>query len=175
MENKSTLFFQYLTELVPDWQKLMPDLLENFEELSLEEGEYLSIQRGDIYFLQSGTIGMYFKKTPQRYIQAREFILVPLTTRPIQFRVIEQCSVVLLDLSARYMIMRKYPSMIEVYDQFRSIQDKHADFRITILEIPKSRRLEKFQSKYGSLTFRLPRYELAQFLGISREYLRKLY
>ncbi|WP_437918761.1 hypothetical protein [Sphingobacterium sp. LRF_L2] len=175
MNEENAFLATYLTSIFPEWKKEVPLLPTYFEEIQLERGEPLPSQRGDIYFVQRGTIGKYLKNIPQRYIQANQLIIVPLIAKPPLFKALEDSTILLLPLPVRYQIARQYPCMIEVYDHLRAKQEKDVDFRTSILEMPRTQRLKAFRSKFERLDVLLPRIELAQFLGISREYLRKIF
>ncbi|MBD1422568.1 cyclic nucleotide-binding domain-containing protein [Sphingobacterium chuzhouense] len=74
-----------------------------------------------------------------------------------------------------YQLAENYPVTIQLYDQLLAKQEQAADFRELILEMPKAERLEAFRSKFSTIIPLISRTELASYLGVSREYLRRLF
>ena len=173
MKHDSITIENYLTELWPDWRQEIPHLLDLFNELTLEEGELLPNQRGDIYYLIWGTIGKYSKKEPLRYIDTGELIIIPLKPSLLLFKALIRTKVMLLQRPALYKIVEECPRSIILYDEILSRQQESSEFRNSILKLPKGQRLEAFRSRYSRVTAIISRKELADFLKISIESLRK--
>lgn len=175
MKNKTANLIDYLNDVFPTWKQEVPKFMDYFEELHLEAGEPLPSQRGDIYFITSGAIGKYEKMIPKRYITMRELIIIPFDSKPLLFVALEDSSILFLQRPDLYRLARDYSVTIQLYDQLRAKQEKAVDFRATLLEMPKAERLEVFRSKFTRIIPLITRTELAKFLGISREYLRKIF
>ncbi|WDF66929.1 hypothetical protein PQ465_11490 [Sphingobacterium oryzagri] len=172
-ENKEKLE-RYLGRLWPQWKQEIPHLLRDFEELHLESGEHLPSQRGDIYFIASGIVGKYIKNAPIRYSSNNEVIIVPLKPSTVQFRVLADATVFVLERSVLYQIVEQHPRSIMFYDELLIKQQQAIDFRYDLLQLPKAARLDALRTKYPPLMGLLSRTELAAFLDISKEYLRRL-
>lgn len=175
MKIEKTPLTDYLDAVFPTWKREVPTLMDYIEEMNLDAGEPLPSQRGDIYFVSSGAIGKYQKKIPKRYITTSELIIIPLDSKSLLFRALQDCCIMLLQRPDLYRLARDYPIMIELYDQLRVKQEQSADFRETLLEMPKAERLEAFRNKFSRIIPLISRTELALYLGVSREYLRRLF
>lgn len=175
MKTEKAVLTDYLNAIFPSWETEVPTFMDYIEEIKMETDEPLPSQRGDIYFVSIGAIGKYQKKIPKRYITTGELIIIKFDSRPLLFRALEDSCVMLLQRHDLYRLADLYPVTIQLYDQLLAKQEQSADFRETLLEIPKAERLEVFRSKFGRIIPLISRTELALFLGVSREYLRRLF
>ena len=175
MKKDLTTIDNYVTNIWPEWRNETPNLMDSFDELTLEYGEILPYQRGDIFYLASGTIGKYHKKEPIRYIDTGELIIIPLKPNILLFKALTDSTVMLLQRDALYRIVRQFPESIVLYDQLLSSQQESIEFRNYILKLPKGDRLEAFRVRYPAVSSLISRKELAEFLNISIESLRKAF
>ena len=175
MKKDSITIENYISFLWPHWRTDIPQLPDAFEELTLDNGELLPYQRGDIFYLVSGTIGKYCKKEPIRYISTGELIIIPLKPRILLFKTLTGSKVMLLRRDALYRIVGEFPKSIILYDELLSKEQESDEFRNYLLKLPKGNRLEAFRARYPMVPSLVNRKELAEFLNISIESLRKIF
>lgn len=175
MKREKILLTDYLNSIFPTWEKEVPTFMDYIEEINLEIDEPLPNQRGDIYFVSSGSIAKYHKKIPKRYITPGELIMIKFDSKPLFFRALEDSCILLIQRHDLYQLSANYPVTIQLYDQLLAKQEQAADFREMVLEMPKVERLEMFRSKFSRIIPLISRTELATYLGVSREYLRRLF
>lgn len=175
MKKSKTNLTDYLNDVFPTWKQEVPTFMDYIEEIHLEMDEPLPSLRGDIYFVSRGAIGKYQKKIPKRYITPGELIIIKFDSKPLFFRALQDSCIMLLQRRDLYRLANLYPVTIQLYDQLLAKQEQSADFRELVLEMPKVERLEAFRSKFSSIIPLISRTELAKYLGVSREYLRKIF
>lgn len=175
MKTENIDLIKLLTEVFPSWLQEIPELPDHFQECVLEPHEYLSLQRGDIYLVSGGSFGKYDRKEPIRYILPGELIIGPLKRNHTVFKSLNGSRAYLLDRPTLYRISQQYPHTLELYDELLQKQLEAMEFRQHILSLPKGERLEYFRSKYAPVLPIISRKELASFLQISVELLRKIF
>lgn len=169
------LLTNFLNQNLPNWKTIIPDLFEHFEHATLHSGDHLPNQRGEIYFICEGNIGQYLQTEPLSYFDAGSPIVVSLQFRPPQLKALNACRILILRRESTYALNKKHPGTFELYQQLIVKYEQHTTFRAYILSLPKFQRLEFFRKRYKPIIPLISRNELAQFLGISREFLRSIY
>ena len=74
-----------------------------------------------------------------------------------------------------YELHQHYAGIIQLNHRFWLDHHKHLEYRSTLLEDPKAERLEVFRQDFQSVIPLITRKELAQYLNLSEEYLRRLF
>ncbi|WP_270087389.1 cyclic nucleotide-binding domain-containing protein [Sphingobacterium sp. SYP-B4668] len=175
MSAYQTDLYHYLSQLYPLWQQKSPLLLDYFEHRVFETGEFVDVYPGDLYIVNKGTVGKYYKKTPKRYILRHELIMVPSERSGFNFKALESCHLWMLSQQKLHDILSRYPQSHVLQQLLLSKQQQSLDFRTQLLELPKADRLSFFRKQYSTVIPLISRTELAQFLHISGEYLRRLF
>lgn len=165
----------YLEKLSPNWKENFPQLKNYFEEIHLLEDELLSNQRGDIYYVNDGIIGKYERKLPQRYILRNEIIIVSILHSNLQFKALQESHLWVISRQSLHRVVALYADIMPIYDNMVHQQQEALEFRLQLLEMPKSERMDFLRSKFASVIPHITRKELAQFLNISEEYLRRIF
>lgn len=165
----------YLNRHISLWEQTIPDLLIHFEQVNLEVNEYLPCQRGDIYFVCKGYLGQYRKNQPIAYFQVGHPILLSLQNSPAPLKALTDSTILMLRRETTYLLNEKYTGTFELYQQLSVLHEKIIKFKDELRSIPKMQRLAAFRQEYKAIIPLISRKELAQFLGISREYLRRQY
>lgn len=173
----SKLLHEYLFKLEPNWNTLFPDLEEYLEIHYFLPQETLSLEMGAGYFLLEGIVGKYRAARPLRYILPEELIQAPLhiNDTKIRFKALSETYLYKISQKMLYKLPRKYPKLLPLYHQILFLHQHQVDYKLHILEHDKAERLTIFRQKYSEVVPLISRKELAQYLNMSEEYLRKLF
>lgn len=175
MKKETIILTDFLTEIFPTWATEIPDLAGYFHEYFLEPGELLNTERGDIYLVSEGAFGKYTRREPLRYILPGELIIIGLRRRYHTFKALNFSRVYMLDRPSLYRISCEYPNTMTLYDELLQRQQDSLEFRQQILLMPKAHRYAYFKSCYATIVPLIDRKELAVFLQISPELLRRVF
>lgn len=172
MEYSITSFF---TELYPSWQEHFPELPSHLECMTVEPGEQLPGYLGEIFFIKRGTIAIYQRKKPERFVPAGQIIIMPLMRHRLHLVSLEETKLYCLDRKKLYQLSEEQPRYIVLYDLIRERHDDENSTRGRILSLHKSERMDAFREYYPNVIPLISRQELADYLFISREYLRQIF
>lgn len=168
-------FDSFLSTVYPAWEQDFADLPNAVDQFSIASDELLPAHLGYIYYIAQGAIGEYDKDSPKRYILAGQLIITPLKKNQIRFKALRESEVYYLDRKTLYHLSHSHPQYIELYDLLREQHEHEKEYREYLLSLDKAVRLEHFRKQYASIIPLIPRQELASYLSLSRESLRKLF
>ncbi|MDR2284458.1 MAG: hypothetical protein LBE37_14665 [Sphingobacterium sp.] len=138
-----------------------------------KEGDRLPTSKGDIYFLSDGVILKTQRTTLTRIIKAEELIFVPLQNKAVHFRALTDCSLLLLSRAELYNFIEQFPRAIRIYDSLLDLWYEQTDERLALLELQKGERIARFKELHKAVYPYMSRSDIANYIAVSDEYLRK--
>ncbi len=163
----------FLSKFDKDYQEVVPNFWKHINIVSLFEGHNLSNNLGDIFLVSSGYLVKYCEGKPERYIGAGELIIVPLSSHMNYYKSLTNSKVYQLKRKRLYSIIKKSPESVILFDKIREVHSHQLHFRYRVLKLPKKKRVEYFRENYNIILNLISRKELADYLDISTEYLRR--
>lgn len=129
---------------------------------------------GDICFLAEGTMLKVHLTSVVRVIQSDQLIFVPLQPKAIYFRALVPCQLLILSREALYGIIEVFPRAVRVYDSLLDVWHEQSDERLLLLEMTqKSARIALFKQLHKEACPYMIRKDIANYIAVSEEYLRK--
>ncbi|MBE8721159.1 hypothetical protein C4F40_10530 [Sphingobacterium sp. Ka21] len=135
----------------------------------------LPVSPGDIYFLSEGVILKYDGEKICRIIKSQQLIFVPLHPHNKRFRALKDCRLLVLGKSNLYSILEGYPRIVRIYDGLLDLWHAQSQGRVDLLAMTKLQRVEYFKSMHVDLFNYMSRRDIAGYVNVSEEYLRRLF
>lgn len=163
----------FLTKFDKNYLDVVPNFWKYINTVWLFEGEHLSNSLGDIFFVSSGYLAKYCEGKPERYVGSGELILVPLSTHMNYFKSLTSSRVYQIKRKKLYSIIKKSPEALMLFEKIKEVHSHDLAFRYRLLKLPKNKRVEYFMENYAMIINLISRKELADYLDISAEYIRR--
>lgn len=136
-------------------------------------GQRLATRRGDICFLAEGTLLKLHKTTVTRIIKSDQLLFVPLRPKAIYFQALTPCKLLLLPRVDLYDIIEAFPQAVRIYDSLLDLWHEQCDERLELLELSKVDRIKRFRELHKEIYPYMVRRDIANYISVSEEYLRK--
>lgn len=137
------------------------------------EKERLSTCKGDIYFLSEGVLLKTHRTTLTRIIKAGQLIFVPLKNKATYFKALTDCRLLRLSRAQLYHFIEQFPRAIRIYDSLLDLWYEQTDERLELLEMQKGQRITRFKELHKEVYPYMSRSDIANYIAVSDEYLRK--
>ncbi len=165
----------FLSKFDKNYQQIIGSFWKYINTVSLSEGEYLSNNLGDVFFISSGYLGKYCQGSPDRYIGPGELVVIPLSSHLNHFKSLTDSKAYRIERKSLYLIIKKFPESLPLFEEIKEIHLHDLQFRYRLLKLPKRERLKYFKKSYPSIATIVSRKELADYLDVSTEYLRRFF
>lgn len=152
-----------------EWSVLYDALMP----IHCEAKQRLMTNRGDIYFLSEGAMLKVHGTTVARIVQPGQLLFVPLQSKSIYFQTLRPSSLLLLSRETLYTIIEGHPRAIRLYDSLLDLWHEQSNERLSLLEMQKAERIALFKASYKAVYPYMGRRDIASYLSVSEEYLRK--
>ncbi|MFD2556726.1 hypothetical protein [Sphingobacterium tabacisoli] len=129
--------------------------------------------RGDICFLAEGILLKTQLTTITRIIKADQLIFVPLRPKAVYFQALSHCRLLLLSRDSLYAIIERFPRAVRIYDSLLDLWFEQSDERLLLLEMQKAERIDVFMRQHKDVYPYMSRRDIANYISVSEEYLRK--
>ncbi|MBL1407227.1 cyclic nucleotide-binding domain-containing protein [Sphingobacterium faecale] len=157
-------------DLYAEWNALYSALTP----IHCAAGQRLVSNRGDICFLAKGVLLKTQLETITRIIQADQLIFVPLQSNAIYFHALVPCQLLVLSREELYRIIEVFPRVVRVYDSLLDVWHVQSNERLLLLEMKqKSARIALFKQLHKEACPYMARKDIANYIAVSEEYLRK--
>ena len=140
-----------------------------------QANDRLPVSPGDIYFLAEGVILKYEDEKICRIIKPQQLVFVPLHPHNKRFCALSDCRLLVLGRSSLYDILAAYPRVLYIYDGLLDLWHEQSQDRADLLAMTKLLRVEYFKSMHGDVINSMSRRDIARYVGVSEEYLRRLF
>ncbi|MDR0265055.1 MAG: hypothetical protein LBJ04_17690 [Sphingobacterium sp.] len=174
-KSKEDLLDPFFRDLQPQWRREIPALSAIFEEERFIKGEQLMNNWGDLYLLIDGIFGKYEKKYPVRYALAGETLMIPNHRHSYQFVALSDCRTYRTSLKQLDEINKNNPKVFYLYANLKEKQQVYLDYRHRLLSLHNQDKYDFVFDKYPDIRSYVRHKELAQFMGISEELLRRMH
>ncbi|MGJ1442683.1 cyclic nucleotide-binding domain-containing protein [Sphingobacterium siyangense] len=173
-KSKEYLLDPFFRDINPQWQHEIPELSAVFEEERFSPGERLINDWGELYLIVSGIFGKYEKICPVRYAISGESLMIPNHKHRYQFIALSDCRTYRTSLRQLEEINAHNPKVFYLYANLRDKQETYLDYRHKLLSLNNQDKYDFVFDKYPDLRSYVKHHELALFMGISSELLRRL-
>jgi len=174
-KSKKDLLHPFLGDINPRWQSEIPELTVVFEEERFVKGEHLINDWGDLYLIVEGTFGKYEKTCPIRYAIAGESLMIPNQKHGYQFVALTDCHTYRTSLKQLEEINDHNPKVFYLYANLKDKQQVYLDYRHKLLSLHNQDKYDFVFDKYPNIHSHITQRELAKFMGISMELLRRIF
>jgi len=172
-KSKEEILASFLKDIHAEWVSAIPELTDAFEEIRFVKGEYLTNNWGELYLISEGIFGKYEKTCPVRYAIRGESLMIPNHRHNYQFIALSDCRTFMTTRKQLYEINAKNPNLLPIYIGLMEKQQNYLDYRQHLRDLPNIDKYPFLLEKYPNITKYVTQIELAQFMGMSREYLRQ--
>ncbi|MEN5055612.1 hypothetical protein [Sphingobacterium kitahiroshimense] len=172
-KSKEEILASFLKDIHAEWVSAIPELTDAFEEIRFVKGEYLTNNWGELYLISEGIFGKYEKTCPVRYAIRGESLMIPNHRHNYQFISLSDCRTFMTTRKQLYEINAKNPNLLPIYIGLMEKQQNYLDYRQHLRDLPNIDKYPFLLEKYPNITKYVTQIELAQFMGMSREYLRQ--
>ncbi|MEZ0453248.1 hypothetical protein ABTW24_16755 [Sphingobacterium thalpophilum] len=172
--SKTEILDLFFKDIHASWQKDIPELVTIFDEERFEQGEQMINDRGELYLIVNGIFGKYEKTCPVRYAIAGEPLMIPIQKHSYHFVAITQGNTLRTSLSQFMEINDHNPRVFFLYAKMMARQQQYLDYRHKLLSLHNQDKYDFLLDKYPDLRQHILHKELAQFMGISEELLRRI-
>ncbi|WP_157626058.1 cyclic nucleotide-binding domain-containing protein [Sphingobacterium sp. B29] len=173
-KSKDYLLDSFFRDIDPQWQHEIPELSAVFEEERFSPGERLINDWGELYLIVDGIFGKYEKTCPVRYALAGESLMIPNHKHRYQFIALSDCRTYRTSLRQLEEINAHNPKVFYLYANLTDKQQTYLDYRHKLLSLNNQDKFDFVFNKYPDLRSYVKHHELARFMGISSELLRRL-
>lgn len=173
-KSKEYLLDSFFRDINPQWQTDIHELSTVFEEEHFMKGERLINDWGELYLIVDGIFGKYEKTSPVRYAIAGESLMVPNHKHRYQFTALSDCRTYRTSLQKLVEINAHNSKVFHLYANLTDKQQTYLDYRHKLLSLNNQDKFDFVFDKYPDLRSYVKHHELARFMGISSELLRRL-
>lgn len=174
-KSKEDLLDSFFSDINPHWQTEIPELSGIFEEEHFMKGERLVNDWGELYLIVEGIFGKYEKTCPLRYAIAGESLMIPNHKHRYQFIALSESRTYRTSLRQLEEINAHNSKVFYLYANLTDKQQIYLDYRHKLLSLNNQDKYDFVFDKYPDLRSYVKHHELAQFMGISGELLRRLF
>lgn len=174
-KSKEDLLDSFFRDIHPQWLSEIPKLSAVFEEERFVRGEQLINDWGDLYLIVEGIFGKYEKTCPVRYAIASESLMIPSQKHSYQFVALTDCRAYRSSLQQLAKINDNNPKVFYLYANLKEKQQTYLDYRHKLLSLHNQDKYDFVFDKYPDILSHITQRELAQFMGISIELLRRIF
>lgn len=172
---KEDLLDPFFRDIDPRWQHEIPELSAVFEEERFSPGERLINDWGDLYLIVDGIFGKYEKTCPVRYAISGESLMIPNHKHRYQLIALSDCRTYRTSLRQLEEINAHNSKVFYLYANLKDKQDTYLDYRHKLLSLNNQDKYDFMFDKYPDILSHITQRELAQFMGISIELLRRIF
>lgn len=147
-------------------------LTDRLQKVIYHQDERIVKSRGDIYFVHSGIILEQEEQQINRIIKTSQLVFIPITRSSLQLHTLTGCHLLLLNRQDLYQMIGQFPHIIALYDQVLQKTSDESE-RIDLLKLDKKSRIRIFKANHRDVLPYMARKDIASYLCISEEYLRK--
>jgi hypothetical protein len=173
-KGKLAVLDSFFHTINPQWQQEIPELSTAFEEERFMKGERLTNDWGEFYLIVDGIFGKYEKTCPLHYAVAGESLMIPNHKHRYQFIALSDCRTYRTSLRQLEEINAHNSKVFYLYANLKDRQETYLDYRHKLLSLNNQDKFDFVFDKYPDLRSYVKHYELARFMGISSELLRRL-
>lgn len=173
-KSKEEILASFLKDIHSDYVSAMPELTDAFEEIRFVKGEHLTNNWGELYLIVEGIFGKYEKTFPVRYAISGESLMIPNHSHNFQFIALSDSRTFMTTRKQLYTINAKNPKLFPIYASLMDKQQQYLNYRAKLLSLPNPDKYDFVFDKYPDIRQYIKHKELAQFMGISEELLRRL-
>lgn len=173
-KSKSAILDRFFRDINPQWQSVIPELSSVFEEEPFMKGERLTNDWGELYLIVDGIFGKYEKTCPLRYAIAGESLMIPNHKNRYQFIALSDCLTYRTSLRQLEEINARNSKVFYLYANLKDKQETYLDYRHKLLSLNNQDKFDFVFAKYPDIRSYVKHNELARFMGISSELLRRL-
>ncbi len=173
-KSKEDLLDSFFGDIHPQWRNEIPELATVFEEERFIRGEQLINDWGDLYLIIDGSIAKYEKTCPVRYAIAGESLMIPNQRHSYQFTALSDCRTYRTSLKQLKEINESNPKVFYLYANLKEKQQTYLDYRHKLLSLHNHDKYDFVFGKYPDILSLITQRELAKFMGISMELLRRI-
>ncbi|AIM39099.1 hypothetical protein KO02_22240 [Sphingobacterium sp. ML3W] len=148
-------------------------LTNRLQKVIYHKNERIVKSQGDIYFVHSGIIMEQEEQETNRIVKSNQLIFIPITRNYAQLYTLTFCQLLLLDRKDLYHILARYPHTLVLYDQLLQKSSEEDADRLHLLKRDKKSRITIFKANHRDVLPYMARKDIASYLCISEEYLRK--
>lgn len=173
-KSKKEILDIFFKDIDPHWASSIPELLDAFEEMRFVKGEYLTNHYGDLYLIVNGFFGKYEKTHPVRYAITGESLMIPNQRHHYQFIALTDSITYLTTREQLFTINQKNHRLFPIYACLMDRQQQYLDYREKLLSLHNQDKYDYVFDRYPDIRRYIKHKELARFMGISEELLRRL-
>ena len=173
-KSKEDLLDCFFSDINPHWKHEIPELSFVFEEEHFTQGERLVNDWGELYLIIDGIFGKYEKTCPVRYVTAGESLMIPNHKHRYQFIALRDCRTFRTSLRQLEEINAHNSKVFYLYANLQDKQQTYLDYRHKLLSLNNQDKYDFVFDKYPTILSYITQRELAQFMGISMELLRRI-
>ncbi|MDM1296516.1 hypothetical protein HX021_19700 [Sphingobacterium sp. N143] len=122
-----------------------------------------------------GIFGKYEKTCPVRYAIAGESLMIPNHRHAYQFTALSDCRTYRTSLKQLEEINDRNPKVFYLYANLKERQQSYLDYRHKLLSLHNQDKYDFIFNKYPDILSHITQKELAKFMGISMELLRRIF
>lgn len=174
-KSKNDLLDPFMGDIHPHWQNEIPELSAVFEEERFIRGEQLINDWGELYLIIDGIFGKYEKTCPVRYAIAGESLMIPNQRHAFQFTALSDCRTYRTSFKRLEELNDHNPKVFYLYANLKEKQQVYLDYRHQLLSLHNQDKYDFMFDKYPDILSHITQRELAQFMGISIELLRRIF
>lgn len=164
----------FFKHILPHWQDDIPELSSLLEAEKFVKGEHLINDWGDLYLITEGIFGKYEKTCPVRYALAGESLMIPNQKHNYRFVALSDCQTFRTSFRQLEEINAYNPKVFYLYAHLKDQQLRYLDYRHKLLSLHNQDKYDFVFDHYPDLLAHITQKELAQFMGISMELLRRM-
>lgn len=173
-KSKEDLLDSFFSDINPQWKHEIPELSAVFEEEHFMKGERLVNDWGELYLIVEGIFGKYEKTCPLRYAIAGESLMIPNHKHRYQFIALSESRAYRTSLRQLEEINAHNSKVFYLYANLTDKQQIYLDYRHKLLSIHNEDKYDFVFDKYPDILSHITQKELARFMGISIELLRRI-
>ena len=174
-KSKELLLDPFFRDINSLWQTEISELSAVFEEERFMTGERLTNDWGELYLIVDGIFGKYEKTCPLRYALAGESLMIPNHKHRYQFIALSDCLTYRTSLRQLEEINAHNSKVFYLYANLKDRQETYLDYRHKLLSLNNQDKYDFVFDKYPDLRSYVKHKEIARFMGISGELLRRLF
>lgn len=148
-------------------------LTDRLQKVIYHKDERIVKSQGDIYFVHSGIIVEQKEREINRIVKPNQLIFIPITRSYAQLYTLTSCQLLLLARKDLYHTLARYPHTVVLYDQLLQKNSEEEAERLNLLKLDKKSRITIFKANHRDVLPYMARKDIASYLCISEEYLRK--
>lgn len=133
----------------------------------------LPTHKGDMFFVAEGVLMKSKGTVITRIIKPGQLLFVPLKSKEIHFQALASCQLLLLSRTNLYELIEQYPHAIRIYDSLLDLWYEQDNERLAFFEMQKKARIFRFKELHKEVYPYMVRNQIASYISVSEEYLRK--